>query len=144
MDDGASIFVIAIIGLAIWLNVSSNFIKNETTIYELQCSKELVNGICKTTSYAFSYFTYKTFDDKQSVIFWINDGEPSKFSNCAVRDYKKWACTESTALGDIEHIMNDGEYRVNDYRTDLAMKNIFNTYQVPKWKWYYYYLTGGH
>jgi hypothetical protein len=144
MDDGASIFVVAIIGLAIWLNLSSNFIKNETTVYELQCSEKLDNGICKKTSHASTYFTYKTFDDKQSVIFWVNDGEPSKYSNCAVRDYKKWACTESTALGDIEHIMNDGEYRTIDYRTDLAFKNIFNSYQVPKWKWYYYYLIGEH
>jgi hypothetical protein len=40
--------------------------------------------------------------------------------------------------------MNDGEYTVADYRNDAAWKNLFNTYTVPKWKWYYYYLKGEH
>lgn len=144
MDDGASISVVAIIGLAIWLNVSSNFIKNEVTVYSLICTDTLINGECHSKSHTASYSTYKTFDDKQLVITWVDGWQPVKLPNCAVRDYKNWACTENTSLGDVEYIMHDGEYRVADYRTDYALKNIFNIYQIPKWKWYYYYLIGEH
>ena len=144
MDDGVSIFVVAIIGLALWLNISSNFIKNEITIYKLECSEKLVDGICKTTSHTAFNYTYKALEDKQSVIFWIDGGSIYKFPSCAVRDYKNWTCSEKTPLGDVEYIMNDGEYTVADYRNDAAWKNLFNTYTVPKWKWYYYYLKGEH
>jgi hypothetical protein len=41
MDDGVSIFVVAIIALAEWLNISSKFIQNEMTIYKLERSEKL-------------------------------------------------------------------------------------------------------
>jgi hypothetical protein len=66
---------------------------------------------------------------------------PFKYNDCAVRDYKNWTCNEQTTAGILTHIMKDGQYSYVDYRLDYP-SNFWNRYQVPKWKWYYFYLKG--
>lgn len=126
MDDFLGIIIVGGgIFLGIFLYTDSNYWANEVTVYKLfHYTDKSSNPKTETMR----PITYKTLNDKQVVIYWLDGSPPSSYENCAVRDYKNWQCFLKTL--DLEHHvqMVDGKYS-DDWGEGLGEI-------VPKWKWW--------
>ena len=117
------LIVIVAIPLGIFLNFDSNYWTNEVTVYQIFHDSK--NGLDST----FKPITYKTLNERQQVIYWIDGFPPYSYENCAVRNYENWVCKIKSAFGDYEVQMLNGKY--TDGKALLNGAEI-----VPKWKYW--------
>ena len=110
--------------------------RGEITVYKMFCTTGRVNGQCKFADEQTSVQeSFKVFPDQQSVIYWIGDGAPSKYTSCAVRDVSNWRCSYGKpGTGYTEYIMADGNYTEVAEAPFIPTTNLF--YPVSRWRWW--------
>lgn len=111
--------------------------RGEVTVYKMFCKTERVQGNCKADEEQTAIpQSFKVYPNQQSVVYWIGDGAPTKYGNCAVRDTINWRCT-MTRPGQVrmEYAMVDGTYIET---LDLPfISSTVTFYQVPRWRWWW-------
>ena len=94
MEDGSkwvgTLILLLIVGIVGWPVVER--LRNQITVYKMFCTNGRVNGVCNSEEQTANPTTYKVFPDLQSVVYWIGDGPPARFTSCAVRDVSNWTC----------------------------------------------------
>jgi hypothetical protein len=69
--------------------------RGEVTVYNMFCKTQRIQGQCKADEeQTANPQSFKVYPDQQSVIYWIGDSAPTKYSNCAVPDTINWRCTQ--------------------------------------------------
>lgn len=106
-------------------------LSGEVVIYNAFCPAARLNGQCKANEEWSGRWTYEANSDRQFVLNWGEDGEPSRYENCAVRDSRNWSCDLGKNFsGDSDKItMIQGE--VNK---DFAIQPFYRV--SPEW-WYF-------
>lgn len=80
--------------------------------------------------------TFKVFPDQQSVIYWIGDNAPSRYTSCAVRDTLNWRCRlGEPSAAPLEYMMVDGSYAELTEAPLIPSTSLF--YQMPRWRWWW-------
>lgn len=105
--------------------------RGEITVYNMFCTKERVNGVCKGQEQTANPTSFKVYPDQQSVVSWVGDGPVIRYERCAVRDVSDWSCDN----GHFRHIMANGEYTDNADPPFTAVATIF--YAVPRCRWWW-------
>jgi hypothetical protein len=106
--------------------------RGEVTIYRAFCKTQRVQGTCKfDNEETANPQSFKAYPDQQSVIYWIGDSAPTKYSNCAVRNTINWHCTIGPRM---EYSMVDGIYVETLDFPFTPSTDLF--YQVPRWRWW--------
>lgn len=103
---------------------------NEITVYNMFCTKERVNGVCKAEEQAANPTTYKVYPEQQIVVSWVSEGPVTRMEGCAVRDVSNWHCRS----GHFEHTMTDGNYLATAEEPFVGLSKLF--YQAPRWRWW--------
>jgi len=136
---GAALFVLAL--FFVW--PTFNRMSGEVTVYRMFCKTNRVKDECPLKEEQTSITeTYKVFPDQQSVIYWINDSAPLKFTNCAVRDALNWRCTTAEKRGDAptEYSMVNGDFSETVDGVPVPGDLLF--YQTPRWRWWLVHFRG--
>ena len=119
-----ALVVIVVITLGIFLYADSNYWKNEVTVYTIYHNAKTSKDETMIPT------TYKTLNEKQVVVHWVEGFAPSSYEQCAIRDYKNWKCDiKSSIVEPYEIQMLDGKL------TDSPLK-LKESEIVPKWKWW--------
>jgi len=133
-------WVVGIIGLGlvmffIWPIFEE--MRGEVTVYKMFCETQRVKGECKTDEEQTAMpQSFKAYPDQQSVIYWIGDGAPTKYGNCAVRDTTNWRCTQGrSGEARMEYSMVDGNY--SETLDFPFIPSTATFYQVPRWRWWW-------
>ena len=138
MEDGSkwvgTLILLLIVGIVGWPVVER--LRNEITVYKMFCTNGRVNGVCNSEEQTANPTTYKVFPDLQSVVYWIGDGPPARFTSCAVRDVSNWTCHYGKASESprTEYMMADGNFVENAELPMIASTTLF--YPVSRWRWW--------
>jgi hypothetical protein len=63
---------------------------NEPVVYSTFCPTARSNGDCNGREQRAGRESFRTNSDRQFVVNWTEDGEPSRYDNCAVLDAQNW------------------------------------------------------
>lgn len=133
------IFFVAVIGL-LWVFGERFPFWSEVTVYQAYCKEGRKDAECMSQEENTEPLTYKFVTEQQSIVYWLGDeGAPSKYNNCAIRNARNWSCIlgDSRARGGpvVEKRMVGGE--VYDFVDYQRVENDLTFYQVPKWYWWW-------
>ncbi|MHB8474259.1 MAG: hypothetical protein ACYDC8_15705 [Gammaproteobacteria bacterium] len=123
------VVVAAVLLVGPWVFSESFPFQSEITVYNMFCTKGLENGKCNSKEETAGRVTYKPIIEKQSVVYWIEDGAPKIVNGCAIRDAKNWSCGGASDI--YKSSMVNGDYSEEP--------SIF--YAAPKWHWWQVRLT---
>jgi len=136
VEDGSkwvgALVLLVIVGIAGWPVVER--MRNEITVYPMFCTNGRVNGVCNSKEETANPTTYKVFPDLQSVVYWVGDGTPARYSNCAVRDVSNWTCHLGKEPPRSEYMMTNGNY--SEYAEAPMFTSTTLFYPVPRWRWW--------
>jgi hypothetical protein len=111
--------------------------RGEVTVYNMFCKTQRIQGQCKADEeQTANPQSFKVYPDQQSVIYWIGDSAPTKYSNCAVRDTINWRCTQGrSGEARMEYSMVDATY--GETLDFPFIPSTATFYQVPRWRWWW-------
>lgn len=112
--------------------INWDFLGDEVTVYPVVCSYEVgIEGRCDLPAYTLRYHKYKINADRQEVISWVQDFEPTRLTKCAIVNKTNWNCfydDESAEFG-----MNNGAFYSRTYiASETIMELDRKTYYVSK------------
>lgn len=119
--DG-SLWLLAIVAYFIFSPASK-----EQTIYQIGCSGEVANDVCKGHEIPGPRITYRINEEAQSVVYWVGSSSPRQYKDCAIRDRENWACVR----------INDFSYQENMVDGVRPELDGWGFHQVSKWRWWY-------
>lgn len=88
----AGLIIVLLLLFAFIKFIDWGFFKSEITAYPVQCKHTVELNQCEQPEYTLRKTTYKVSSDRQEVLYWTEDFDTQKLTNCAVRDKKNWSC----------------------------------------------------